>query len=172
MRIKYTLKDMPLLKQSLCVGDLIRYYGESKFKLIESVKRIEQNRGLTVKMLNTIRKHTKVGMSIDSLIMNLQMASGTDIFKFKINGKDPTEIFSDGEIELEIYMNPIYFVTKSAITGQIPGFRRKPAGTETEIEMKARQEQTKWIKWFDKELNKYHPSSHWKKQILDLDKDK
>lgn len=171
MRIKYTLKDMPLLKQSLCIGDLMRYYGESKFKLIESVRRIEENRGLSAKMLNTIRKHTNVGMTIDALVMNLQTASGTDIFNFKINGVDPTEVFTDKNIELEIYMNPLYFVTKSAITGQIPGFRRKPASTGVEIEMKARQEQTKWIKWFEKELNKYHPSSSWKKQVLDLDKD-
>jgi len=171
MKIVYNLHKMPLLKQSLCIGDLIRYYGESKFKLVESVRRIEENRGLSSKMLNTIRKHTNVGMTIESLVTNLQMASGTDIFKFKINGMDPTTMFTDEDIELEIYMNPLYFVTKGAITGQLPGFRRKPANTETEIEMKARQEQTKWIKWFEKELNKYHPSCYWKKRVVETDKD-
>ena len=171
MKVQYTIKKMPLLKQSLCMGDLIRYYGESKFKLIESVRRIEENRGLSSKMLNTIRKHTNVGMTIDGLVTNLQMASGTDIFKFKINGVDPTEMFTDEDVQLEIYMNPLYFVTKGAISGQLPGFRRKPSNTETEIEMKARQEQTKWLKWFEKELNKYHPSCFWKKNIMDLDKD-
>lgn len=171
MRIKYNLKGISLKNQSLCIGDLIRYYGESKYKLIESVERISENRGITAKMLNAIRDHTKAGMTLEGLITNLQMASGTDIFTFKVNGKDPTELFHDGDIELEIYMNPLYFTTKAGISGQIPGFRRKNIGSSAELQMKAKQEQAKWIKWFEKELNKYHPRSQWGKRILDLDKD-
>ena len=172
MKIRYTLKKMPLLKQSLCVGDLTRYYGESKYKLIESVKRIEENRGLSAKLLNTIRKHTAMaGLTIDGLINNLELASGTDIFKFKINNQTITDMFKDGDVELEIYMNPIYFVTKGAITSQLPGFRRKPAQSSTEIEFKAKQEQTKWITWFERELNKYHPRSNWEKTVITMNDD-
>jgi len=168
MKVKYKLKDMPLKQQSLCAGDLIRYYGESKYKMIESVEKIAENRGLTVKLLNVIRNHTTMaGLTIDSLINNLELASGTDIFKFKINGKDPTDLFKDGDMEMEIYMNPIYFATKSAISSQLPGFRRKTVGSSTELEMKARQEQAKWMRWFEKELNKYHPE--WKKIVISND---
>ena len=169
MKIKYKLKDMPLYKQSQCIGDLTKYFGESKYKLIESVEKIEENRGLSVKLLNTIRKHTHAGMTIDGFVNGLSLASGTDIFKFKINGSDITKLFKDGDIELEIYMNPLYFVTKGAMFAQVPGFRRKTFTSQTELELKAKQEQTKWLKWFEKELNKYHPRSEWNRQVISND---
>jgi len=171
MKIKYGLKNMSLLNQSLCIGDLMRYYGESKFKLVESIEKIAEDRGLTVKMLNAIRKHTMAGITIDGLINNLELAAGTDVFKFTINGKDPTEIFIDGDIELEIYMNPLYFTTKAAISGQIPGFRRKKISSELELNIKAKQEQTKWLRFFERELNKYHPRDQWHKKVLNLNND-
>lgn len=169
MKILYKLKEMPLYKQSQCIGDLTRYFGESKFKLVESVEKIEENRGLSVKLLNTIRKHTSAGMTIEGLVNNLQLASGMDVFKFKINGSDITKMFKDGDVELEIYMNPLYFATKGAISAQVPGFRRKAVQSQTELEIKAKQEQTKWLKWFERELNKYHPKSEWSRQVITME---
>lgn len=169
MKILYKLKEMPLYKQSQCIGDLTRYYGESKFKLIESVERIADNKGLSSKLLNTIRKHTSAGMTLEGLITKLELASGMDVFKFKINGTEITKMFKDGDVELEIYMNPLYFSTKGAISAQVPGFRRKTIQTQTELEIKAKQEQTKWLRWFERELNKYHPRSEWSRQVITME---
>ena len=157
---------MPLKEQSLCIGDLMRYYGESKYKMKESIEKITENRGIASKLLNTIREHTETGVTLDGLITQLQIASGTDIFTFKINGVDPTKVFTDEKnVELDVYMNPIYFNTKGAISSQLPGFRHKHISSEKELVAKGRQEQQKWLRWFEKELRGYH--NNWKRKCIE-----
>ena len=172
MRIEYSLNNMPKLKQALCFGDLLRYYGERKYKMIESVRRISENEGLKVKLLNQIRKHTKVaGLTLDALVNNLENVSCIDIFQYKINGVDPTiELFkNDNNISLEVYMNPIYFTTEATIKNFLPirGRRRYKKVDETELEFKARKEQENWVKYFEKELNKYHSRNLWEKKVIE-----
>jgi hypothetical protein len=153
---------MPLRKQSLCFGDLMRYYGDSKFKLAESIRKIQTNKGIAVKLLNAIRNHTKTGMSLDVFLDSLENTSKIDIFKYTINGHDPCTIFHEGDIELEVYMNPVYFSTKGAITQNLPGFRRHKKGAGGSV-----YNQAKWVVWFERELNKYHSCRDWKKKVID-----
>jgi len=170
LKLKYILKEIPFKQQALCIGDLLRYHGESKYGLAESIDRIASNKGLAVKLLNTIRSHSGMsGMTIDSLINQLQVASGIDIFKFTVNGEDLSTVFKDTkEIELDVYMNPVYFTTKGALTQYLPGIRRKKAGNDAVLEQ-AKFEQEKWIRWFERELCKYHPQNRWEKKIISLD---
>jgi hypothetical protein len=163
MKIRYTLEDMPLRKQSLCFGDLMRYYGDSKFKLAESIKKIQANKGVAVKLLNAIRNHTKTGMSLDMFLDSLENTSHIDIFKYTVNGKDPCTIFQEETVELEVYMNPVYFSTKGAITQHLPGFRSHKGNVYDQ----AKKEQDKWLVWFERELNKYHSCREWKKKVIE-----
>jgi len=164
MKIEYTLKGMPLLKQTLCIGDLLRYYGERKYKLLEDLEKIEHNKGLKIKVLNAIKEHTRAGMTIDQLMTGLQTAGAIDVFKFKVNGKDLCDAFEKTDMKLEVYMNPIYFSTAGVMSSILPGFRRVK---RTPLEQ-AQHEQSNWIRWFEKNMNKdYHPFNKWTKKILE-----
>ena len=169
MKIRYTLHDMKLFKQAKCMGDLMRYYGESKFKLMEDVNRINSSRGLTEKLLNTIRKHTgNAGMTVDQLVNGLQTASEIDIFTYTVNGRNPCDIFQTEKVELEVYMNPIHFATKASLGAVLPGFRKaRQPNMESQIQDLAKKEQDKWIRWFEKELNGYHTRKLWDRKIIE-----
>jgi hypothetical protein len=160
---------MKLLQQSKCMGDLMRYYGESKFKLMEDVQKISSSRGLSEKLLNTIRKHTGVaGLKIDQLVSGLETASQMDIFGYTVNGVNPCEIFQDKDVVLEVSMSPVYFATKASLGASLPGFRKvKTLDKEDHIQALARKEQENWIRWFEKELNKYHTRRLWERKILE-----
>lgn len=168
LRIKYALSNMSLRQQALCFGDLMRYYGDSKFKLAETVAKIANNKGLRVKLLNAIRKHTgSSGLTVESLITGLETASSIDIFNFKVNGVNPCEIFGDKNVELEIYMNPLYFTTRGAITQHLPGLHKARGGTEKMMLIQAKKEEANWVRWFEKELDRYHHSNHWAKKVVE-----
>jgi len=171
MRIKYKLHKMPLLQQSKCMGDLTKYYGERKFKLLEQVTAIRNNDLIATKLLNTIRKHTgTTGLTIDQLVNGLETAAGVDIFTFKVNDVNPCEMFKDEDLTLEVYMNPIYFTTQAALGAQLPGFRKhRHMDMESKIKDIAQKDQDRWLRWFEKELNNYHPSKLWKRTVLEKD---
>lgn len=153
---------MPLIKQSMCVGDLVRYYGELRFKLLDRIHRIQSNQGITVKVLNMLRANTSAGITLDSLITGLETVSEMDIFKFTINGIDPCSWFKENDVVMEVYMNPIYFTAQAAVNNAM----RDPA----KIPNIAFKDQEKWWMNFDKELDKYHPRQLWEKKVLEEDK--
>jgi len=169
MRVKYRIAKMPLLQQSKCMGDLMKYYGERKFKLMEQVHAISNNEMVSSKLLNTIRKHGGMaGLSIEQFVQGLQTASDIDVFSFKVNDVDPCKMFKGENLELEVYMNPIYFSTQASLSVAMPGFRKhKENDVEKLVLKKARMEQNRWLRWFDKELNNYHPSEYWKKTVVE-----
>jgi len=169
MKLKYELHKMPLLQQSKCMGDLMKYYGERKFKLLEQVNAISSNEAVSIKLLNTIRKHTSfAGVTIDQLVSGLETAAGIDIFSFKVNDINPCDMFQKEDITLEVYMNPIYFTTQAALSASLPGFRKhKHMDMETKIKNMAMKDQDRWLRWFEKELNNYHPNKLWKRTLLE-----
>jgi hypothetical protein len=158
MKAQYRMKNMPLIKQSMCVGDLVRYYGETRFKLLDKVRRIQSNQGLTVKLLNILRTNTKSGLTLDNLITGLETVSEMDIFKFKMNETDPCAWFQEGDVVMEVYMNPFFFTATAAVNNALRDPMKIP-----EI---AKHEEAKWVAWFEKELNKYHPRQLWEKTVL------
>lgn len=157
MEMKYRLKGMKLSRQSKCVGDLVRYYGDIRFTLLDKVRKIQSNATYSAKFLDLLRQHSSAGITLDNLITGLETISNMEIFRFKMNGKNPCECFSNEDIDLEIYMNPMYFTALAAIYN---------AMTPERILKVSKKEEEKWIYWFEKELNKYHPSSLWEKSVL------
>jgi len=171
MKLQYLLHDMSYYNQAKCMGDLMRYYGESKFKLLETINKICTNETIAIKLLNTIRKHTGMaGLTIDSLVDGLQTSASMDIFKYKVNGKNPCDIFASKDVKLEVYMNPIFFATEASLNLSLPGFRKhKSMDMEERVKELTIKKRNDWVRWFEKELNNYHSHKLWKKTVLELD---
>jgi len=153
MKILYTIKDMPPKKKSLCLGDLIRYYGETKYKTLEHIQKLQQNKTMAAKLVNSIRKlPNNQNFTIDIILQALETASSTQIFDFKIDGISPNAILKEGkDVAIEIYMNPLYFTTKAVMYQAFPGFRSK----HDNIEVAIKKENDLWVKWFERELRGY-----------------
>lgn len=123
-----------------------------------------------MKLLNVIRNHTSTpGMTIDGFLRNLEIASAVDIFSFTINKKDPCVVFDidSQDVELEVYMNPLFFATKGAMTQYLPGFRKPKLKGEGALDFYAKKAQEDWLRWFERELGRYHPHQFWKKDVLE-----
>ena len=56
MEIHYHLDQMSLLNQSKCVGDLIRYYGESKYMLKDQIDKIKGSSMISNKIIGTMER--------------------------------------------------------------------------------------------------------------------
>lgn len=173
MKIKYSLDNMPVYYQPIFVGDLMRYHAEEKAKLLNRVNLISTNETIKSKVLNTIRNYSGLAsLTIEQFIYGLETAAGMDIFSFKINGVDPCDILKkDGNIDLEIFVNPVYFATHASIDIRIPGFRKPKAEYMEqrikELTIKARD---KWIRDFEKELYSQNKNKPWKnKKVLEDD---
>lgn len=169
MRSVYELHDMSLLQQGKCTADLLKYYGERKYKLLEQLTSVSNNEMVTIKLLNQIRKHTNTAsLTIDQLLSGLESAAGIDVFSFKINGINPAEMFKSRDVTLEVYMNPLYFTTQAALSQSLPGFRKhKNIDMDQKILEVAQKEQAKWVRWFEKELNVYHTNRLWEKIVIE-----
>jgi hypothetical protein len=152
-------------QKMLCIGDLVRYYGEAKYKTQETMEKISQNKGASAMLLNAIRRTPGMaGMTIDTLLHQLRTAAEVEIFGFTVNGQNiclPIE--KESNLNIEIYMNPMYFSTKAALTTYMPSIGRK----KRTVELQEKREKEIWVRWFEKELNNYHPLTECKKNILE-----
>jgi hypothetical protein len=164
MRVQYQMDGITLKNKALCIGDLIRYYGESKYKTLDTLDKIRQNKGLSSKLLNAIRRHANMpGLTVDNLMNAIETASEYNVFTFLINGEDMTKIVDENrDVKLEIYMHPLYFSTRAALTMYTPGIGKRRTLDEQE-----KKEKDSWTHWFEKELNTYYPIMDIKKKILE-----
>jgi len=168
MKIQYHLEEIPLLQQSKCIGDLIRYYGESKYSLKDKIDQIKGSSYLSEKLLTQIKKHTgNTGLTIDKFSYGLSQASNIDIFSFKVNNFDISTIFKDKNMDLEITVNPLKFTTEASLKVGFKSFRKKDNRIlEKMIAKQIEMEKKKYIAWFERELNGYHTKQLWNKTII------
>lgn len=167
MKIHYHLDQMSLLNQSKCVGDLLRYYGESKYMLKDQIDKIKGNSAISNKIMDQVKKHTgNVGLTMEQFSNGLTTAADVDIFGFKINGYDISELFTKPDLELEITVNPIKFVTEATLKVGMKSLNRDKHRMEQKIQGEILKQKDEYIKWFERELNQYHNKGLWKKTII------
>ncbi|RLF50598.1 MAG: hypothetical protein DRN24_06290, partial [Thermoplasmata archaeon] len=76
MRVVYELEDIGNYKKASCIGDLLKYRGETIYKLREGLNKIKNDKGISSMLINAMRKSkTMTGMTIENLINNLETGS-------------------------------------------------------------------------------------------------
>ena len=159
MKIEYSLKDITPKNKAVCIGDLIRYYGETKYKIIESVEKLnnsETTKGMVINLLRKAIDNPYIGNVFDNLVE----LSKKNIFSFTVDNKNPV-IFDNGKnnCNLCIVMDDAYFFTKAIYAMMRPGFRKM--SYEEYIE----REKQEFKRWFDKNLKDY--TSNYSFRILE-----
>jgi len=159
MKIEYSLKDITPKNKAVCIGDLIRYYGETKYKIIESVEKLNNSETTKGMVMNLLRKAIDTPL-VGNVFDNLVELSKRNVFSFTVDNKDPV-IFDNGKnsCNLCIVMDDAYFVTKAIYAMMRPGFRKM--SYEEYIE----REKQEFKRWFDKNLKEY--TSNYSFKILE-----
>jgi len=165
MRMLYKMNDVDLKKKALFIGDFTMYFGEAKYELKDHIEKLQKNSTMSSKLVNSVRKIPGMtGFTIDSFLAGLETAQSTDVFSFKVNGETLDKLLNDKkDIELEIYMNPLYFITKAAYYQYFPGFRNK----HDSVEVIAKKEEDAWLKHFENNLSKYYPRNKWVRSVME-----
>lgn len=147
MKLEYTLNNISGKKKSLCIGDLIKYYGETKYKIIESVQKLNENETTRGMVANLLKKVAKNSPAVDIMMGNLEELSKKNIFSFTIDGINPLQ-FDTGKDNciLVIDISDEYFAAKAIYDMMKPGLRKH------EYEEHIKKEKDAWRSWFDKNL--------------------
>ena len=149
MKIKYDIKNISNKNKSLCVGDLIKYYGETRYDIIDRVEKLnrsETTKGMVAKLLHNAMNNPAVSSVFD----NLEALSKKKVFEFRIDDVDPI-VFDNGNTSciLIVEMGEEYFSAKAIYDMMKPGFRKK-----TFEECVERQKQ-EFKRWFERNLKEY-----------------
>lgn len=149
MKIEYTLKDISGKNKAVCIGDLIRYYGETKYKIVESVEKLNSSETTKGMVMNLLRKAIDSPL-VGNVFDNLVELSKRNVFSFTVDDKNPV-IFDNGKnsCNLCIVMDDAYFVTKTIYAMMRPGFRKMS------YEEYLEKEKQVFKRWFDKNLKEY-----------------
>ena len=165
MRIVYELEDMGNYKKASCIGDLLKYRGETIYKLREGLNKIKNDKGISSMLINAMRKSkTMTGMTIENLINNLETGSQLEIFTFKTNDVELYKFFDNKQdLTLEIYMDDLFFQSKALLSQSLQGFRIR----KLPFDVLMKKEKERWVRWFEKNLNDYHPLCKCKKTVIE-----
>ena len=149
MKIEYTIDKITGKNKSLCVGDLIRYYGETRYKIIEGVKKLNDSkttRGMVAKLLSKAMDNP----STELIMGNLEKFAQQNIFNFKIDGINPLK-FDNGKERciITIELGEEFFSAKAVYDMMKPGLRKMS------FEEHVEKEKENWVKWFEKNLKDY-----------------
>lgn len=165
MKVTYVLNNISGKNKALCVGDLVRYYGETKYKIRENLQKIKDSKTISAMIINSIRKNSNfAGVTIEGLLANLEASNASDIFAFKVNNQNLIQIFdAQPDMVIEVFMDELFFSTKAVMSQNMPGFRLHAIPIEHQIQ----KEKESWVKWFEKNLRDYQPSNKWDKKVLE-----
>lgn len=149
MKIEYTLEKITGKNKSLCVGDLIRYYGETRYKIIEGIQKLNDSKttkGMVAKLLSKVTDNAGVEM----IMANLEQSAKKTIFSFDIDGVNPL-LYDNGNDSciIVIELGEEYFSAKAIYDMMKPGFRKMT------FEEHIQKEKDNWMKWFEKNLKDY-----------------
>ena len=152
-------------KKASCVGDLIKYRGETIYKIREGLDKIKDNKGLASIIINAMKKNKGMaGMTIEQLLTNLETSSSIDIFSFKVNDHELYKLFDESNnMNIEVYMDDLYFQSKAMMDQALQGFRIKKMPYSLLVE----KEKDKWLRWFEKNLKDYHPLNQTIKSLIE-----
>lgn len=163
MKLSYQLSGISNRKMALCIGDLVRYVGQTNYKMKEGVENIKASKTLSTLFLSKMRQGKGLtGMTIDNLLTALEVASLADLCYVKVDGVNPCDLFDKKkDITMDVFMNDNYFLIKSYQQSMIPGFRvdKQP------IDRIMIKEKEKWCSWFEKNLRDYHHPTKWIKTV-------
>lgn len=157
MLIEYDIKKISGMKKSLCVGDLIKYYGETAAKTRDKVKKLNESND-TKGMIASILRKAMNNQGAQMVMDNIQESAKKNIFSFKID--DINLLTFDNHKEtcvIEVEMIEEYFVTHALWNMMTPGFRKM--SYEQHIE----KEKERWLKWFEKNLRNDYTTCYTKK---------
>lgn len=154
MKLEYTLNSISGKKKSLCVGDLIKYYGETRYKIIESIQKLNENETTKGMVANLLKKVASNNVAVDMMIGNLEELAKKNIFSFTIDGINPV-LFDTGKDTCVIVVDvgAEYFSAKAIYDMMRPGFRK---GT---FEDYVKKEKNDWKSWFEKNLREDYTKS-------------
>lgn len=149
MKIEYNIKNISGKNKSLCIGDLVKYYGETRYKLIESIQRLNKD-NTTKSMVANILKKAMNNPNVEMMFDNMEELSKKNIFSFQIDDTNPL-VFDNGKdnCKITITMNDEYFAAKAIYDMMKPGFHKK------EYKDYVNDEKEEWKKWFTKNLKEY-----------------
>lgn len=147
MKIEYRINNITPKKKMLCIGDLIRYYGEVKFKIIESAERL--NSSGTKGMVTNLLKKAINNPHVDLIMNNLTEIAQRDILKFTIDGLNlipSVDVINAGNCVIVIEMDEAYFHSQAMFDMMKPGFRKRT------YEDHVNNRKQDWMRWFEKNL--------------------
>jgi len=161
MKILYTLNDVSTTNIVKCIGDMLRYTGETTYKLKEDAEAIRKSKTLSTIILNKLRQGKGMGaLTIDNLLNTLDAGSINNMFQFKVDGVDICDIIKDKKsIVLEINMDESFFMARMLVDSAL--FKTK------EPDLALQKQKDKWISWFEKNLKDYHPLNKCSKTIME-----
>ena len=156
MKVKYILEKPNMLKMDMMDGDLKTYVAEKKYTMAEGIKKLQNNPGLSGRILKTVRKFypsldLNLKMFMNNIIHAEEQSGGVFAYEIKKRGRD---------VEVTIFVAEVYFIISSTMRNMMPRFHRK---THDGID----ESKAKWNKWFEKELSRYHPVGEWKKVVIE-----
>ena len=159
MKIEYKIDKITGKNKSICVGDLIRYYGETRYKIIEGIKKLNDSKttkGMVAKILSKATDNA----SVEMIMGNLEETAKKQIFAFKIDDINPLT-YDNGKDNcvIVVELSQEYFSAKAIYDMMKPGIRKLT------FEEHIQREKENWIKWFEKNLKDY--TSSYESKILE-----
>ena len=149
MKIEYSLDKITGKNKSLCVGDLVRYYGETKYKIVDGIQKLNDSKttkGMVAKLLSKATNNAGVEM----IMGNLEQYAKKSILSFSIDDINPL-LYDNGKDNCVVVINisEEYFNAKAIFDMMKPGFRKMS------FEEHILKEKENWVKWFEKNLKDY-----------------
>ena len=146
-------------KRKLFIADLVGYKIQRDMEMNKKLRALSGDSRTLTAIMNAA-KGSSTGMTLELILENIKMASSMDIFSFKINGVDFVKLAEeqmkgiDG-LELEVYINPLYFSSEVALRGVVmPGFRKKSVD-ESYINEHVKKAENAWVFKFEKDIQEY-----------------
>lgn len=154
MKIKYVLHNMhPLLREAMD-GDLKCYVYQKRYDMLQTVLRLQSNKGMLNRILKVIQKNAKVAMTIATLEMHLDTAKDKSITSYSVKKGEGKDVI------LEMSMDDSYFIVDGMVKKMMPRFHRKSFdGTDIS--------KNDWVKFVEKNISVWHKSKDWTKEILE-----
>ena len=163
MKVEYTIKNLPSKRKMICVGDLMGYFGEVRYKILGDVNQFTKN-NTTKNMVKSLLRKVASNTNVDLILDNLEEAAKQNIFFFEVNGIDLlTNAIPIAETEplvLTLDMREEYFQAQAIFDVMKPGFRNLPY---IDYIKKRKKE---WMGWFEKNLKKDY-TNHFTVKILE-----
>jgi hypothetical protein len=172
LKVLYSVPEIDVKMRNLFIADLIGYKLQRDLEATQKLRKLSENKGWMMKVVDTARKsQSSGGMTLDMVMQGLQTALNIDIFSFKVNGVDLFKLLDEkvksSTFEVEVFMNPLYFSSEIALKNAVmPGFR-KPVLTEEYMQERMKKAGKAWLFQFEKNCKEYLNYDSINKTILE-----